>query len=64
VFYDDVRYELDTLQVTFHDELMTYSEWIEVFIKWFYKSITEARAEKVRTKTFSKKHWSMLLNFA
>ncbi|XP_052780564.1 receptor-type guanylate cyclase gcy-5-like [Mya arenaria] len=41
------RYELDTLQVTFHDELMTYSEWIEVFIKWFYKSITEARAEKV-----------------
>ncbi|KAL4226720.1 hypothetical protein ACF0H5_014700 [Mactra antiquata] len=41
------RYELDTLQVTFHDELITYSDWIEVFIKWFYKSITEARAEKV-----------------
>jgi len=33
--------------VTFHEELLTYSDWIEVFIKWFYKSITEARAEKV-----------------
>ncbi|XP_052778365.1 uncharacterized protein LOC128215905 [Mya arenaria] len=41
------RYELDTLKVTFHEELITYSDWIEVFIKWFYKSITEARAEKV-----------------
>ncbi|WAR25647.1 GCY22-like protein, partial [Mya arenaria] len=40
------RYELDTLKVTFHEELITYSDWIEVFIKWFYKSITEARAEK------------------
>jgi len=46
------RYELDTLQVTFHDELITYSDWIEVFIKWFYKSITEARAEKVQCYSF------------
>ena len=45
------RYELDTLKVTFHDELITYSDWIEIFIKWFYKSITEARSEKVSSIT-------------
>ncbi|KAH3819885.1 hypothetical protein DPMN_121629 [Dreissena polymorpha] len=41
------RYELDTLQVTFRDELNTYTAWIEVFIKWFYRAISEARAERV-----------------
>ena len=46
------RYELDTLELTFQEELQTYSDWIEVFIRWFYTTIVEAKTEYVRFVCF------------
>lgn len=47
IYLNQHRYELDTLNLTVTQELLFYTEGINVFLDWLYDSITEARSGTV-----------------